>query len=248
MSRHVFGILFFILGIGLISCIEGTGDKITYRRYGVAMLQPQFCFYTTDGEEGNLVTPSSLIENEENIKEGDCFDLSFRANFSGLADNQVYDVEMLDMVPVDALELEATNSLLPDTLATDREQFFTFTLPRAQLIKGRLFLQLELKERREEQREDFIFQYNPDSITVVDGRRVYNLYLRALREEASDSLYGKWIQTEALVLDQFIKDAGAVEQAEGLDSLHIRLNYPNRFSTDSIYIRWTAAGLYSIKL
>lgn len=247
MKRNIYYIPLLLLAVMITSCMGESEEKITYQRYGVVMSQPYFCFYTTDGEEATLVS-SPEVENIEGIAAGDCYELVFRANFAGRADDQIYTVEMLSAEPVAEWELETMEDFLPDSIATDREQFFTPNLRKAQLIRGRLFLPLELKERRLEQRDYFRFEYNPDSIAIEGERRVYSLYLRALQEEASDSVIGKWIQTDALILDSFIEQAGATEKEAGRDSLHFRLNYPNRFSVDSLLIRYTAADVYSIKL
>jgi hypothetical protein len=127
-------------------------------------------------------------------------------------------------------------------------QFFTPTINKAQLVRGHLFVQLSFPDRREIQSEKYVFQYNPDTVATVGERRVYDLYLRAERLNANDSVTGKWTQTEALVLDQFIREAGEKEKQTGNDSLHIRLNYPSAFSADSTLVQWASANVYSILL
>lgn len=241
---------------GLVSCMGESEEKTNYQRYGVAALEPAPSLYTTDGK-GEQVVTSSALDTVADLREGDCFRLQFRANLSDSASDRTVEVEMLSMEPVAAWTLEGTEAGLPDTtfinVAEDSTliktvQFFTPTMGKTQLIRDRLFVQLTFTDRREIQREKYVFQYNPDTIAELSGRRIYDLYLRAERREASDSIQGKWIQTEALVLDHFIQQAGQAEKQVGNDSLHIRLNYPTGFSLDSTLVRWTSASVYSIVL
>lgn len=246
MRKYISGILFLLIGLGLASCMGESGEKTTHQRFGVAMLQPVPSLYTTDGVSGHIITSPGL-DSIQNLKDGDCFLVDFRANLSSQA-KEAYDVEIRKISPVPLLTLKSTDKELPDSIATKDEQFFTPSIRKSQLIRGRLFLQVELKERHEIQTERFEFKYNPDSLAEVNGRRIYDLYLRAFKEGVRDSIYGKWVQTEALLLEEFIKDAGDTERQAGNDSLHIRLNYPNMFNLDSTLIRWTTAELYSILL
>lgn len=256
MKKDRIGILFLLIAIGLVSCMGESEEKTNYQRYGVAALQPAPSLYTTDGEMDYIIT-SSAMDTLADLKDGDCFRLQFRANLVNYAQGEIADADIHSIEPIAAWMLEGTEAKLPDTtfvnVAEDTTliktvQFFSPTIAKSQLIRNRLFLQLTLNDRRETQQENYIFQYNPEVVAELNGRRIYDLYLRAERREANDSLIGKWVQTEALVLDQFIRDAGGAEKQIGNDSLHIRLNYPTGFSLDSTLVRWASANVYSIVL
>jgi hypothetical protein len=256
MIKYKGGILFLLVALGLHSCMGESEEKINYQRYGVATLQPSPSLYTTDGIQEYAVT-SPALDTLPDLNEGDCFFLRFKANLAGAPSNNIYNVEMQSMEHVGSRALEETERKLPDTAFINAAegatlaksvQFFTPTINKAQLVRGHLFVQLSFPDRREIQSEKYVFQYNPDTVATVGERRVYDLYLRAERLNANDSVIGKWTQTEALVLDQFIRKAGEKEKQSGNDSLHIRLNYPSAFNADSTLVRWAFANVYSIVL
>ncbi|MDF9829057.1 hypothetical protein [Parabacteroides sp. PF5-6] len=256
MKKDSIGVLFLLIAIGWVSCMGESEEKTNYQRYGVAALQPAPALYTTDGEMEHIIT-SSAMDTLADLKDGDCFLLQFRANLFNYAEGEAVDADIHSIEPIAAWTLEGTEAQLPDTtfvnVAEDTAlirtvQFFSPAIAKSQLIRNRLFLQLTLNDRRETQQENYIFQYNPAVVAEQNGRRIYDLYLRAERREANDSLIGKWIQTEALVLDQLIREAGEAEKQIGNDSLHIRLNYPTGFSLDSTLVRWASANVYSIVL
>jgi len=231
-------------------------EKTNYTRYGVATLQPAPAMYTTDGKLEYIVT-SSIMDTLPDLQEGDCFLLRFKANLSNYVGGETHDVDISSIEPIASWTLDKTEARLPDTTFVNVSedstliktvQFFTPTINKSQLIRERLFVQFSLTNYREIQKEKFIFQYNPDTIAELSGRRIYDLYLRAEREDANDSIVGSRTQIEALVLDQFIQEAGEAEKQVGNDSLHIRLNYPTGFSLDSTLVRWTSASVYSIVL
>lgn len=256
LKKYSYRVLGILIALGMVACMGESEEKVSYQRYGVATIQPSPSLFTTDGKQTFQIT-SAALDTLPELKEGDCFLLKFRAELPEYAEKEIYPVDILSMEPIGRWTLEKTDDKLPDTTFVDVSadsslvhtvQFFTPTINKSQLIHDHLFVQLTLTDRRLTQTEKFVLQYNPEQVTEKNGQRIYDLFLRGERHEASDSLLGKWIQTEALVLDQFIQEAGQAEKQIGNDSLHLRLNYPTSFSLDSTLVRWTAANIYSIVL
>ncbi len=227
-----------------------SGEKTSYFRNGVIVTQPEVRLYTTDGESDYIIT-SPDIESLPDLKDGDCFQVEFKANFTDTPDKNVYSVEVNRLYPVPALNIESTKDVLPDTIPSANEQLMTINFRKGQFIKDRFFVPIELLDYRQDQSELFSFKYNPDTLTVdtITKHRIYELYVRSIREGGVDSIkIREHIQMQALVLDNFLEEVIEREKEAQEDSVFFRFKYPNKFNVDSTLLRWTQTDIYSIKL
>lgn len=89
---------------------------------------------------------------------------------------------------------------------------------------------------------EFSYQLSYDgnmTTTNSDGRKVYDLYLRAIVTEEGDNVENNYSYTEVFDLTQFLSRATQIARSEGDDRIYLRLNYPSAFNADSTSITWT---------
>lgn len=253
------GCSWLLLLLVLTSCMGESGDKMDFYRNGVLVTQPVQALYTTDGSEGYIIT-SPEIEGLNDAKVGDCFEVEFRGNLTSQPADNLFRVKVKQLTSVPLWSLAKTNEEAPDTTRMENEQTITLSLNRTQYIEGRLFMPVELNNYLSEQVDHFILTYNPDKEPTLkektaatedepaEVQRVYELYLRATKEGGPDTLAIKKIQSNAFLLESFVKEVGEIERAAGNNELYFRFNYAQRFTTDSTRVQWAQSGLFTIEL
>lgn len=240
-------ILYILMLVFVVACNQGTEDGIKYFRNAVVQTQPVLSLYTTDGDSGRHVITFPELDGMADLNEGDCFQVEFRADFTGRPQSDAYDVIMYNLYPIPLWPLEVTTEL-PDTipdLLTD--QFINPNIRMVQLLKKKLFVPVEIRERLDQQEESYRLGYNPEDTLEIaaHGRRVYTIYLQAKRIGGTqDTITTSQIKMHALQLDHFIDEIAAEET----DTIHFRLSYPNRYSADSTRVMWNRSDIYSILL
>lgn len=227
------------------------GNPMRYSsRMAVVQEQPWKSLYVTEEAvpEGYLVSSPDL-EAREDLKEGDCCIVEYKLDFSDQSKDGVYEASILRCDPIDVWpvvpQLTDTASILVN------EQFGTVAFPKSLYMKGRYFLEIQLKEHQDT-REDFVeLSYNPAEIPsqAADGRRAYHLYMRAWRGAAPDTVraYSRVVPS-AFVLEDFVAAKAETEKQAGQDELHFVLCYPERFNTDTTGLIWDATDTFSIRL
>lgn len=245
------GFLGCLLLASLASCMGEGGSPMRYSsRMAVVQEQPWKSLYVTEETvpEGYLVS-SPEFEAREDLKEGDCCIVEYKIDLSDQSKDGVYQAEIMRCDPINVWPVVPQ---LTDTAAILRnEQFATVAFPKSQYMKGRYFLEIQLKEHQDT-REDFVeLSYDPAEIpsTAADGRRPYHLYMRAWRGEAPDTVKGySRVVPSAFVLEDFVAAKAEAEKQAGGEELHFVICYPERFNTDTTGLIWAATDTFSIRL
>ena len=84
--------------------------------------------------------------------------------------------------------------------------------------------------------------YDADMETVgVDGRKVYDLYLRATVSDPGENVEANYSYTDVFDLNQFLSRATQIARSEGDERIYIRLNYANSFNADTTEVTYKQA-------
>lgn len=245
------GMISCLLAAALASCMGEGGNPVRYSsRMAVVQEKPWKSLYVTEEAvpEGYLVS-SADFETRDDLKDGDCCLVEYKIDFSDQYKDGVYEARILRCDPIDVWpvksQLTDTASILP------YEQFTALSFPKSQYMKGRYFLEIQMKEHQDT-RPDFVeLSYDPEETPVAgtDGRRAYHLFLRAWREEAPDTIkpYSRVVPS-AFVLENFVGEKAGAEKEAGADALHFVICYPERFNTDTTGLIWAVTDTFSVRL
>jgi len=233
-------------------------ERQTYFRNGVAVLEPKQALYTTDGKDSVAIVTSPFFEDLAGVKEGDCFQVEFKADLAEKPTNKVFDAEIfrLDTVftwGIDPIVRDTTDSIIG-------EQLITPAFSRSQFLKGRLFIQTDHNAlRKQEDLFDLSFDGEKPVVDTIDVNRIYEICLRSIRKgQEVDTVPTRWKKTNAFVLDDFMKKAKVWEEEKGKDSLFLRFKYLQRIEVynilegnvprDSVALKWNRSDPFGFAL
>lgn len=251
MNQLYKGLLGFISVVLFTSCLGESGNMLRFSsRLAVVQEEPFKSLFVRDDSipEGYLIS-SPALEGREELKEGDCCLVEYRLDYEAEQDRGVYPVEILSC---DTIRTSPLLPVLTDTTRIlDNEQFVTLSFDKSLYLKGRYFLQVQVKEHQETRQDLFDFSYDPDQSLMVgeDNVRVYHLYFRSYKDQALDTIRSSSLTLQnAFVMDDFVAKAGQTELENGVDSLCFVINYPRSFNTDTTGLIWTVTDTFAIRL
>ncbi|MCD7850121.1 MAG: hypothetical protein LUH63_10530 [Parabacteroides sp.] len=83
---------------------------------------------------------------------------------------------------------------------------------------------------------------------TIDGKRVYDFYLRAVKNADGDNTKSDRDIVGAYGLKDFLRNAINVEKSAGKSDVNVRFNYINEFSKDSTSWAWKSSDVYSFAI
>ena len=131
-----------------------------------------------------------------------------------------------------------------DTTVVLKDEMLTKAITgRDFYIRGRLFL-WSTHTVVENQKDSFMISYNPENLyTQEDGKRIYNLYLRAIARievgEGEELPKGQQLnQVNAFSVEEFYNMVSALEEEKGSNTFSIAINYASAFNKDTTACIW----------
>lgn len=240
-----------LLLAGLASCMGEGGNPVRYSsRMAVVQEVPWKSLYVTEElvPEGYLIS-SPDFETREDLKAGDCCLVEYKIDFSDQSKDGVYQAQITRCDPIDVWPV--VRGLTDTASILVNEQFSTLAFPKSLYLKGRYFLEVQLKEHQDTRRDFIELSYDPAEVPApaADGRRPYHLFLRAWRESAPDTVraYSRVVPS-AFVLEDFVAEKAETEKQAGNTDLHFVISYPERFNTDTTGLIWAVTDTFSIRL
>ena len=251
-KKELYSILMICL-LMLSSCLGDTNTRITVgEQEAVYQSRPTKGFYV-DG--GRFLYGSNLSVTGDT---GDCFLIEYSF------DSAAPEVQGTDSLSIELIEQPVSVPLWPlDSQMTDttkilnNEVLTESLLGRKAYIKGRLFLWSNHTET-ESQQDSFMLSYNPEKMyTIEEGKRIYNLYLRAIKkvtkpEEGSGDdnkeegegtteteKTVKVLITNAFNIEEFFDKAKVQEEEKGEKGLSIAINYASAYNKDTTACLWS---------
>lgn len=233
------------------SCLGESGNWVRFSsRLAVVQEEPFKCLFVRDDSipEGYLIS-SQEIENRDELKAGDCCVVEYRLDYGAGQNQGVYPVEILSCDMLRTFPL--TPALTDTTRILEHEQFVTLSFDRSLYLKGRYFLQVQLREHQDTRQDLFDFSYDPEQTPEAgeNNVRVYHLYFRSYKDQEPDTIRTTSLTLQnAFVMDDFVDRAGQAELEKGVDSLCFVVNYPRSFNTDTTGLIWTTTDTFAIRL
>ena len=168
--------IFIVCLLMMSSCLGDTNTQITVgEQEAVYQTRPTQGFFV---EGGRFLYGTNLGVSGNN---GDCFliQYSFDSAAPELQNSDSLSIELIENpVPVDLWPVDKNWT---DTTVVLKDEMLTKAITgRDFYIRGRLFL-WSTHTVVENQKDSFMISYNPENLyTQEDGKRIYNLYLRAI--------------------------------------------------------------------
>lgn len=241
-------VVLMILGLLLTSCLGDTHTRITM---GV-----QEAVYQSLSSKGFRVSDGRFLYGSNlgvTADDGDCFliEYSFDAADSDLKGSDSLAIEM-EAQPVE-VSLWSLSEEMTDTLAVlDGEVLTKSLLGRKAYIAGRLFLWSNHSEVSGQQ-DSFMISYDPENMCrEEDGKRIYNLYLRAVKtasasDEESTSTETV-LKTNAFDIEAFFLKAKEREIAMGETELTLGIRYASAYNKDTTECVWSTAETMTVAI
>lgn len=243
MKKRELYCIFAVCLLMLSSCLGDSNVRITVGlQEAVYQARPSGFF----ARDGRFLYGSNLGVNGDT---GDCFliEYSFDSSSPELQNSDSLSIEMLGYSPVDLWPLD--NRWTDTTKVLNNEVLTESLLGRNVYINGRLFLWTNHTEAEENQVDSFMISYNPEQLyTTENNTRIYNLYLRAVKqvdEEEEEDGEGSTVETAVRVLrtnafniEAFYNQARQSEEKMGSDTLNIAINYAAAFNKDTTACLW----------
>lgn len=91
------------------------------------------------------------------------------------------------------------------------------------------------------------YDYNQEP-QEVDGKRVYDLFLRVVKNADGKGVVGTNAFNYAFNTNGFFKTLEAKETAAGKETLNLRINYIKEFNADSTAATWAKSQIYSTQI
>lgn len=116
-------------------------------------------------------------------------------------------------------------------------------------IKNYLFLGSSHPKTAEDQSNEYILQYDP-SVTpqVVDGKNVYDFFLRVLKRGDGKGTIGTNTFNYVFKAGYTIDALKNKEKASGKEVLNVRLNYIKEFNKDTTDATWGTSKIFSFPI
>lgn len=182
----------------------------------------------------------------KDLNEGDC--VYFRSTYRGedndgskkywVVTNAVYSV--LDSKGYLNSSLDTANIKTNEMVAIDAGI-------SSYVIKNYIFLYSGHEKTPADQKNSYTLEYNPEPI-VVDGKRVYDFFLRVVKTSDGTGTSGSNLFNYAINTGGQFKHIESKELSEGNEQLNIRLNYLKSYDEETKVATWGKSQIYSVAL
>lgn len=231
--------IFIVCLLMMSSCLWDTNTQITVgEQEAVYQTRPTQGFFV---EGGRFLYGTNLGVSGNN---GDCFliQYSFDSAAPELQNSDSLSIELIENpVPVDLWPVDKNWT---DTTVVLKDEMLTKAITgRDFYIRGRLFL-WSTHTVVENQKDSFMISYNPENLyTQEDGKRIYNLYLRAIARievgEGEELPKGQQLNlVNAFSVEEFYNMVSALEEEKGSNTFSIAINYASAFNKDTTACIW----------
>ncbi|MCC8143581.1 MAG: hypothetical protein LUD02_01210 [Tannerellaceae bacterium] len=155
--------------------------------------------------------------------------------------------------PIDQFTLSTT---LTDTTVAYRNDRLVTSMydEKYALIKGKLFLYTQLKERMSLEIDSFSLSVDLQQDFEVDdeGRKIYDFYFRAFEisvPEESDSTIVSERLVKVFDINEFFRKADPSWEEDHAKEYHFRINYPTAFNSDTTVCIWSrTSNIYTLEV
>lgn len=126
-----------------------------------------------------------------------------------------------------------TVALLPNELPVQKLTIQMFSPEYAFTANNHIFMSVYHQNVPSDMETRYQFSYDSGKEpVVVEGKRVYDFYLRATKDKEGDKVKADTPFTNVYDLSQFLSRVRPIEKAAGKTSVNIRVNYINEVGED----------------
>ena len=101
------------------------------------------------------------------------------------------------------------------------------------LSKGYMFVGTTHPSVSNDQTSQFQMMCNMDSLSTVEGKQVYDLWIRAQKTAAGENVTSQGTLVNAFNVNYFIERATQIARNNGEETFNFRFRYPTAFNSDS---------------
>lgn len=229
----------------LTSCLDGGNNEQTGVAVGVIDLSTDIfrnVAYTTDYM--SVFSPSF-----ESLSSNDCIIFAYTINYDDPANNGSNKYLTATVSAYEKLEKGNAISVIDTTDASIKKGEMTTlgidlrssdpTGTGYGTIKNYLFMASSHPNSSTDQSNEYILQYDNNQIPqTVDGKRVYDLFLRVVKRNDGKNTVGNASFTYTFEAGRAIEYLKSREKSEGNEQLYLRFNYIKEFNKDTTSATW----------
>lgn len=226
----------------LTSCLDGGNNEQQYESYAVVKMSTKsFKMLAYENSSPLPIYHSQL----EGLNEGQCIRAFQKINFDdpiNSAGNDYYTASEFQYVKI------TTGNVLPvleDTTAVKEKEIPVLDaalIPQlGTYIEGMLFVATSHPNSETDQQTEVVLSYNRGSeVEEVNGKRVYNLFLRAQKLTDGKNSTGNITAETAFPMSSFFSYASSIEKGKSQEYVHFRFNYIKEIDKDTKKAVWAS--------
>lgn len=227
----------------LTSCLGSGNNESSGSLFGIVDAS-QTTFQKLVYQHGDYPLYFSEIAKDLNISAGNCLLVGYKVNFDSpdnadVAKNGFY---VASYAGATVLDEGSTYASLQDTSRTlSKELLLTDVSFLSAVIKSpnyeKVMLATAMENMLTDQKNNYTLSWNMGEPAVVDGNRVYTLYLRCEKRETGKApTLTPGGDARAFDLRSFMTPARYAEKAAKKETVNLRIAYAKSFNSDSTKI------------
>lgn len=218
----------------LTSCLDGGGNTSSGMALGYAVYSMDAGGIVVKDDFGSVVTSSTF---NTQLSGGEYIAYAYSVDWDAQTSNKY------TVATVSALEkysevyaqgsITDTTALLSNELPVQKLMIQMYSTDYAFTANNHIFMSVYHENVPSDMKTQYDFSYNSSADpVVVEGKRVYDFYLRAMKVADGDKVKADNPFTNVYDLSQFLSRTRPVEKAAGNKSVNIRINYVNEVGED----------------
>ena len=218
----------------LTSCLDGGGNTSSGMALGYAAYSMDAGGIVVKDDFGSVVASSAF---NAQLSGGEYVAYAYSVDWDAQTSNKytVATVSALDKFAEVYTQGSITDTtvLLPNELPVQKLMVQMFSSDYAFTANNHIFMSVYHKNVHSDMKTQYEFSYDSSADpVVVEGKRVYDFYLRAIKVADGNKVETDTPFTNAYDLSQFLSRMRPVEKAAGNTSVNIRINYINEVGED----------------
>lgn len=238
----------------LTSCLGETSNTSSGSTYGIIDYSSTYMkmVYPAD----NLPWYSPVIDKSD-LERGDCVFFAYTINGDDPVNNAGNPYVTIE-VPEKGYRVVSQTSVTPylseeDTSSTAmKKNELTFSNVAAansiSVIKDRLIMIFAHPESKQDQKNRYEMFFKSGDVKEVDGKRVYDLYIRGIKEADGKEATGLSSFEQMFDTESFFSNTKQMEKNAGNKLVNFRLNYYKEFNKDTTIGVWDKSPVLSIEI
>lgn len=223
----------------LTSCLKGGNNESAYEaRAVVKMSTKSFKYLAYESDYSVPIYHPDL----DNLTEGQCIYAWKRIDGDDPINQSATEYYTASEFKYIKVETGRVSPVLDDTTTIKDKEMTVTDVAAAAYIKGMLFVQSSHPNASSDQTNSISLSYDRNQeIKEVNGQRVYEIFLRAVKLTDGKTNTGNIAFENAYDMSSFFSNAIAREKAENKQNVYFRFNYIKEFNKDTTAVTWATS-------